>query len=169
MKRCDLQPWSRFGRLVTTWDVERRKKLLYEKCVCDCWNVKWVPRWNLVHWTAKSCWCFQKECCREIQSKFFKKHWMAKSRIYRIYGAIKGRVGDKNRMNYKYYWWRWIKCLWESFEEFYKDMWESYKDHVNKYWEKNTTIDRIDCDWDYCKENCRWATWAEQRLNHSAL
>jgi hypothetical protein len=44
-------------------------------------------------------------------------------------------------------------------------MWESYEIHVKEYWEKNTTIDRINPNLNYCKENCRWATWKEQSLN----
>lgn len=44
-------------------------------------------------------------------------------------------------------------------------MYESYLDHVAKFWEKETTIDRIDPSWDYCKENCRRATIKEQWYN----
>lgn len=44
-------------------------------------------------------------------------------------------------------------------------MWEEYDTHVEEYWEKDTTIDRIDVDWNYCKENCRWATRKEQMAN----
>lgn len=169
MKRCDLQPWSRFGRLVTTWEVERRNKQLYEKCICDCWNIRRIPRGNLVNKSAKSCWCLRKEHCRKVQEIFFKKHWMAKTRIYRIYTAMKMRTTNKNDISYKYYWERWIRCLWNSFEDFYRDMWESYNSHVNEYWEKQTTLDRINRNWDYCKENCKWSNWKEQMYNRDIV
>lgn len=75
------------------------------------------------------------------------------------------RCTSKNHKYYKLYWWRWIKCLWTSYVSFKRDMYESYLDHVAKYWEKDTTLDRIDGNWNYCKENCRRATKVEQGRN----
>ena len=44
-------------------------------------------------------------------------------------------------------------------------MYESYLEHVEQYWEMETTIERINTNWNYCKDNCRWATNLEQSKN----
>lgn len=165
VKKYDLHPWDKFNRLTILWEREYRGRQIYEKCLCECWKEKWIPRWNIVSWITKSCWCFKIEADKRCPTRFKDKHWMSRSRIYKIFDWIKRRVRDKNHVAYKYYWWKWVKCEWNSFEDFYRDMWESYNDHVAKFWEKNTTIDRMDWNWNYCKENCRRATWREQRLN----
>lgn len=54
---------------------------------------------------------------------------------------------------------------WKDFQNFYDDMYESYVDHVNEYGEKDTTIDRIDVNRNYEKENCKWSTLREQFNN----
>jgi len=78
---------------------------------------------------------------------------------------IKERCNNVNCKTYWRYGWRWIRCERELTEDFIKDMWPSFEEHVNQYWIEDTTIDRIDNNWNYCKENCRRATWHEQSKN----
>lgn len=74
---------------------------------------------------------------------------------------------------FKNYWWRWIKVERETFSDFFNDMYESYVEFVKKHWTENTTIDRIDVNGNYNKENCRWLTMKDQqswkRNNHRVV
>lgn len=86
-------------------------------------------------------------------------------RFYRIWEAVRRRCTNPNQDNYKYYGGRGIKVEWNSFLEFRDDMYQEYLEHVEKFGEKNTSIDRIDINENYCKENCRWATLKDQTRN----
>lgn len=85
------------------------------------------------------------------------KHWFSKDKFYMKYYHIKERCNNINNVRYKSYWWRWIKLEWKTFEEFKNDMFPTYKEWL--------TIDRIDVNWNYNKENCRWITNKEQQNN----
>ena len=87
--------------------------------------------------------------------------WWKSQNIYLVHNGIKQRCKNKNDKWYKYYWWRWITYdpKRDKFEWFYEDMGASYK--------KWLTIERIDVNWNYCKENCVWATVLVQNRNRS--
>lgn len=88
--------------------------------------------------------------------------------IYRfkeIYRCMNRRCTENNRKDNKRYKNKWIRVEWTCFEDFYSDMRESYVEHSNKYWELNTSIDRINSDLNYSKDNCRWVTMKEQHSN----
>jgi len=89
-------------------------------------------------------------------------HGMTGSVEYSTWNAMKRRCSAKNPYAYKYYAGRGIKVCdrWlDSFENFYEDMGEK---------PKGLSIDRINNDGDYCPENCKWATRAEQARNTRA-
>tara|TARA_R110000868_G_scaffold387254_1_gene655778 strand:- start:256 stop:822 length:567 start_codon:yes stop_codon:yes gene_type:complete len=79
--------------------------------------------------------------------------------------SIEARCENKNAENYKYYGGRGIKNEWLSYEDFKSDMYKSYLKHIELYGIKETTIDRINNNKNYCKTNCKWSTWKEQSRN----
>lgn len=91
-------------------------------------------------------------------------------RLMKIWSWILGRCNSPKNASYKRYWARWISCLRNSFQEFYDDMIDEYIEHWNKYWfdRKWTQLDRIDNNWHYCKENCRWVT-AKENVNNRRI
>jgi hypothetical protein len=162
-KALDLSG-QRFDRLVVLEldEIKRNsngKTIRYWKCICDCGKTVTVSTQNLRQGNTKSCGCLKKAFVSQINYKHGKKG----TRLYNVWKDMKKRCYYSKASNYKYYGGRNITICDEwlgeyGFENF--SLWalaNGYSDEL--------TIDRIDSNKNYCPENCRWITIAEQQKN----
>lgn len=132
-------------------------------CQCDCGLVtEPIAGSNLRRGITKSCGCLAKERCATL-GRAAKKHGMHGSRIYFIWQNMKARCHNPQNHHYPWYGARGIQVC-----EEWRDSFEAFHDWAMKNgYEEDLTIDRIDSKGNYCPENCRFVTRAEQNRNTS--
>lgn len=161
---------KRFGRLTVVKRVENRVSISGRQyamwlCKCDCGKTKIASTGNLRQGQVRSCGCLQKDSYKSNSrnhklSLLAMTHGETKTHLYMVWSGMKRRCQNPHTKYYPLYGGRGVRVCdeWQKYEPF-RD-WA----HATGY-KQGLTIDRIDCDGDYCPENCRWITFQEQQRN----
>jgi hypothetical protein len=118
------------------------------ECLCKCGETRIYRAYDLKREALKSCGCWATD----------NGHHLTNSPTYRSWRSLRDRCNKVDGHNYHRYGARGITYdpRWEDFREFFKDM---------GLRPKGKTLDRIDNNGNYCKENCKWSTIKEQSNN----
>lgn len=135
-----------FGNLTVIERLPNRKSQRRWKCLCKCGATSEVSTGELNRGRTNSCGCS------------LVTHGKSKTPTWYSWCQMRQRCDNPNNKNYYHYGGRGIAYApeWKSFEQFVADMGMAHK---------GMTLDRIDCDQGYSKNNCRWVTKQEQQRN----
>ena len=143
---------KKFNKLLVLRDsgIRGARNRIKYVCLCDCGNESIVFGEPLRRGHTKSCGC--------DKSIKMTKHGMHGTPTYRSWDKMIQRCTNPNNEAYCYYGGRGIGVCddWLDFSKFFMDM------GVRP---KGTTIERLDSNSWYCKENCKWATRLDQNNN----
>lgn len=156
---------KKFTRLyVKRLHPKRKNQKKQWECLCECGTLLLVDTNSLTSGHTKSCGCLKED----LLLKRTIRHGKCGTPTYTTWKNIikRCRKPEKDsisiRKNKKYYFDRNITVCkeWENFETFLADMGDRPK---GKY-----SLDRINNNLGYSKDNCRWATHTQQMRNTRA-
>lgn len=143
--------------VITRSDKARKKGALWD-CACECGGKTSVDSMKLRKGLTKSCGCQQYAGLTRLTHG----HSKAKSATYRSWKEMRQRCSNPKGDQWKWYGGRGISYCheWDQFQNFLADMGER---------PEGKTLDRINSDGNYSKENCRWATPKEQATTNRGV
>jgi hypothetical protein len=149
---------KKFGRLtVLSENGSIREKTGTTKlwlCRCDCGKEVSVRAGNLLQGRSLSCGCLRTE--RVVAANT--THGMSSTRIYKVWASMVMRCTNPRNKVFNHYGGRGVTVCddWLTFDNFHRDMGDR---------PKGGTLERVDNNKGYSKDNCVWASWGAQRIN----
>jgi hypothetical protein len=142
---------KRFGKLVAEEFIKLGSEGAIWQCRCDCGNIITATAGKLGSGHTKSCGCLLKETLF--------RHGLSNTRPYNIWSGMKRRCDNPKEQAYQWYGGRGISYdpRWKDFTTFWDDMKNEYGDTL--------TLERIDGNKNYSKDNCTWVTHQKQHFN----
>ena len=143
-----------FGRWTVLHRGENKGRLVRWECLCTCGTSKLVYGCSLVNGKSTSCGCARTELHRQRLTK----HGMSQSKVHGVWNTMVQRCTNPNSKSYPHYGGRGITICptWMDFSIFLQDMGLP---------QSGQSIDRIDNNLGYSKDNCRWVSVETQANN----
>lgn len=150
---------QRFGRLVVKERVENSPNGQTRfRSICDCGGEAVSFGSSLKRGSTRSCGCLYRELAAQINFTHGHTRGYTSSRTRNSWRGMKERCDNPKNSHYPIYGGRGISYpeKWKSLEGFIEDMGER---------PVNMTLERIDVNKNYSKENCKWETLGNQAFN----
>jgi len=149
-----------FGLLTVISRIGSKNRRALWNCHCSCGNHTQVITADLNSGNTKSCGCLVKSFLKKLKTTHGHAANHTVSETYATWEGMKARCSNPKNKFYKRYGGRGISVSerWEDFSAFLADMGER---------PKGLTLERIDNNNGYSKQNCMWATNTQQARNRS--